>query len=61
MTSDALLVEARGAIRTIVLNRREQRNALPPAEWLRLADMLSEIATGQAARVISFRGTGGGA
>ena len=59
MTSDALLVEARGAIRTIVLNRPEQRNALPPAEWLRLADILAEIAADPAARVIVIRGAGG--
>ena len=59
MTSDALLVEARGAIRTIVLNRPDQRNALPPAEWLRLADLLGEIAADPGARVIVFRGAGG--
>ncbi len=59
MTSDALLVEARGAIRTIVLNRPDQRNALPPAEWLRLADVLAEIGADPGARVIVFRGAGG--
>ena len=59
MTSDALLVEARGAIRTIVLNRPEQRNALPPAEWLRLAEILGEIAADPGARVIVFRGAEG--
>ncbi|MDP8923173.1 MAG: enoyl-CoA hydratase-related protein [Chloroflexota bacterium] len=59
MTSDALLVEARGAVRTIVLNRPEQRNALPPDEWLRLAGILGEIAADGEARVIVFRGAGG--
>lgn len=59
MTSDALLVEARGAVRTIVLNRPEQRNALPPAEWLRLVDILGEIAEDPTARVIVVRGAGG--
>jgi enoyl-CoA hydratase/carnithine racemase len=59
MTSDALLVETRGAIRTIVLNRPEQRNALPPAEWLRLASVLGEIAADSTARAIVVRGAGG--
>ena len=59
MTSDALLVEARGALRTIVLNRPEQRNALPPAEWLRLADILGKIAADPGARAIVVRGAGG--
>ena len=59
MTSDALLVEARGAVRTIVLNRPEQRNALPPAEWLRLARILGQIAADPGARVVVVRGAGG--
>ena len=59
MATDALLVEARGPIRTIVLNRPEQRNAMPPTAWLRLAHVLSEIAADPAARVIVVRGAGG--
>jgi len=57
--SDAILLEARGAIRTITLNRPQQRNALPPADWLRLRDLLAEIAADRAARVIVLRGAGG--
>ncbi len=59
MTSDALLVESRGAIRTIMLNRPEQRNALRPAEWLRLAELLGGIAADADARVVVIRGAGG--
>ena len=59
MISAALLLEARGPIRTITINRPEQRNALPPAEWLRLRDLLDEIARDSAARVVVVRGAGG--
>lgn len=57
--SDALLLDARGLIRTITINRPDQRNSLPPAEWLRLAAMVREIATDREARVIVLRGAGG--
>jgi enoyl-CoA hydratase/carnithine racemase len=56
---DALLVEARGAIRTITFNRPDQRNALQPGEWLRLRDILTEIAGDESARLIVLRGAGG--
>jgi enoyl-CoA hydratase/carnithine racemase len=56
--SDILLVEARGPIRTVTLNRPEQRNALPPDAWLRLRDLLGEIAADRAARVVVLRGAG---
>jgi enoyl-CoA hydratase len=57
--SDALLVNARGPVRTITFNRPEQRNALPPAEWLRLRDVLDEIGRDPGARVVVLRGAGG--
>ena len=57
--SDALLVEARGSIRTITFNRPAQRTALPPVEWIRLRDILLEIADDPSARVIVVRGAGG--
>lgn len=56
---ESLLLEARGSIRTVTLNRPEQRNALPPDDWLRLRDLLGEIAVDAAARVIVLRGAGG--
>lgn len=56
--SDALLVEARGPIRTLTINRPEQRNSLPPAEWLHLRDILHEITADRDARVIVLRGAG---
>jgi enoyl-CoA hydratase/carnithine racemase len=56
--SDALLVDARGPIRTITIHRPEQRNSLPPSEWLRLATVLQAIASDPAARVIIIRGAG---
>ncbi|MBA2450890.1 MAG: enoyl-CoA hydratase/isomerase family protein [Chloroflexi bacterium] len=57
--SDQLLFDARGAVRTITFNRPSQRNALPPEGWLRLRDLLGEIATDAAARVVVLRGAGG--
>src|SRR6188508_2987145 len=57
--SDALLVEAHGLIRTITFNRPAQRNSLPPAEWLHLRDILTDLAAESAARVIVIRGAGG--
>jgi enoyl-CoA hydratase/carnithine racemase len=57
--SDALLLDAQGPIRTITINRPAQRNALPPAEWLHLRDLLTEIAGDRSARVIVVRGAGG--
>jgi len=56
--SDALFVLTRGPIRTIVINRPEQRNALPPAAWLHLRDLLADIAADRDARVIVLRGAG---
>ncbi len=57
--NDAILLEARGAVRTIILNRPQQRNALPPADWLRLRDALQAVAADREARVIVLRGAGG--
>lgn len=59
MGDDALLVEAVGPIRTITFNRPAQRNALKPDEWLRLRDLLVEIAADRSARAIVIRGAGG--
>lgn len=57
--NDAILLDARGAVRTITLNRPQQRNALPPADWLRLCDVLLAVAADRQARVIVLRGAGG--
>jgi enoyl-CoA hydratase/carnithine racemase len=57
--SDVLLLESRGPIRTMTINRPEQRNALKPAEWLQLRDLLGEIAADREARVVVLRGAGG--
>ena len=56
--SDVLLVESRGPIRTITINRPEQRNSLPPAEWLHLAELLRKLAADRSARVMVLRGAG---
>jgi enoyl-CoA hydratase/carnithine racemase len=56
--SDALLVDARGPIRTITFNRPAQRNSLPPAEWLHLCDILTDLAADRSARVVVIRGAG---
>lgn len=57
--TDVLLLEARGPLRIVTINRPEQRNALKPAEWLALRDLLTEIAADRAARVVIIRGAGG--
>jgi enoyl-CoA hydratase/carnithine racemase len=57
--SDTILLEARGPVRTITLNRPQQRNALPPSDWLHLRTVLQEIAADRGARVIVLRGAGG--
>jgi enoyl-CoA hydratase/carnithine racemase len=57
--SDVLLLESRGPIRMITINRPEQRNALKPAEWLQLRDLLGELAADREARVVILRGAGG--
>ncbi|MCC7367498.1 MAG: enoyl-CoA hydratase/isomerase family protein [Chloroflexi bacterium] len=57
--SDMLLVEARGAIRTVTINRPDARNSLPPAAWIELADLLHDLRTDREARVIVLRGAGG--
>ncbi|MFN8635623.1 MAG: enoyl-CoA hydratase-related protein [Chloroflexota bacterium] len=56
--SDTLLTESRGPVVTVTINRPEQRNALPPADWLRLRDLLVEIGRDSAARVVVLRGAG---
>lgn len=57
--SDALLAESRGPIRTLTMNRPQQRNALPPDDWLALRELLGEIAADRDARVVVLRGAGG--
>ena len=57
--TDQLLLDVRGPVRTIAFNRPEQRNALPPAGWLRLRDLLREIGDDPTARVVVLRGVGG--
>jgi enoyl-CoA hydratase/carnithine racemase len=57
--SDALLLDERGPIRTITFNRPEQRNSLPPDEWLRLRDLLDDVARDEHARVVILTGAGG--
>ena len=37
----------------------DQRNSLPPAEWLHLRDVLQELAADREARVVVLRGAGG--
>ncbi len=57
--ADALLVDRRGPTWTLTFNRPAQRNSLPPSEWLRLRDMLAQIAREPDARVVVLRGAGG--
>ncbi len=57
--SDDLLLESRGAVRTIIFNRPEQRNSLPPDSWLGLRDLLEEIGADGGARAVVLRGSGG--
>jgi len=58
MNRDILLVEERGYVRTLVLNRPEKRNSLSPELLIRLHETLEEFAQTDDVRAIVIRGSG---
>jgi enoyl-CoA hydratase/carnithine racemase len=58
MADNHVLVERKGAVLTITLNRPEKRNALTPAMYGVIADALTSAGEGSSVRVILLTGTG---
>jgi enoyl-CoA hydratase/carnithine racemase len=56
--SDHLVLERRGAIATLLLNRAEKRNALDLDMWSRLPDLVLDVADDDALKVLVVRGAG---
>ena len=57
--SDAILVERKGNVATITLNRPHKLNALTKPLWQRLGDLLIELGADESLRCIVLRGAGG--
>jgi len=58
MSEDTLLVERRGGVATVVINRPEQHNAVMRAMWRRLPAIFEELEAEGESRVIVLRGAG---
>lgn len=58
-STGALDVRREGPVAWIVLDRPDRRNALSPAMWAALPDLLRELDADPAVRVIGLRGAGG--
>jgi enoyl-CoA hydratase len=56
--SDCLLIEARGPLRIVTLNRPEQRNSANPELHRRLSEVWDELAEDAEARVVVLTGAG---
>jgi enoyl-CoA hydratase/carnithine racemase len=59
MATEAILVERRGDIATVVLNRPERMNALDKAMWMQLGAAILELDADEGVRCIVLRGAGG--
>jgi enoyl-CoA hydratase len=59
MPDDAVLMEKKGLVATIVLNRPEKRNSLNPEMLLRVAEYLNELSKDDNTRTVVIRGAGG--
>lgn len=59
MSTGTLTVRREGPVAWIVLDRPDRRNALSPAMWARLPELLHELDTDPDVRVIGLRGAGG--
>ncbi|MET4805943.1 enoyl-CoA hydratase-related protein [Limibacillus sp. MBR-115] len=57
--SDAILVERKGNVATVTLNRPHKLNALTKPLWQRLGDLLIELGADESLRCIVLRGAGG--
>ncbi|WP_375460048.1 enoyl-CoA hydratase/isomerase family protein [uncultured Enterovirga sp.] len=60
MTEPSVLVETHGAVRRLVLNRPEQRNALGHATIERMLDLFAEIERDAGVHAVILAGTGKG-
>lgn len=58
-TEDSLLVERRGAVGALTINRPERRNAVSYAMWRRLPGLLAELDADPEVRVVVVTGAGG--
>ncbi len=56
--NDHLLLEVRGAVATLVLNRAAKRNPISHDMWLRLPGLLDDVAADDAVKVLVVRGAG---
>jgi len=56
--SELVLVERNGDIATVILNRPEKLNALNRALWVRIGEVINELATEDSLRCIVLRGAG---
>lgn len=58
MADDLILIEKKGHIATLVLNRPEKRNSLNPTMLLKIAELLGELSKGDDIRTVVIRGAG---
>ena len=54
----SILIERRGDVATVILNRPDKRNALDRATWSRLADAVNELSDDGDLRCLVLRGMG---
>ncbi len=56
--NDHLVLEKRGAVATLILNRAEKRNPISHDMWSRLPDLVQAVADDDAVKVLVVRGAG---
>ncbi|MHC5560924.1 enoyl-CoA hydratase/isomerase family protein [Kocuria sp. U4B] len=59
MSTGTLAVHHEGLVAWVVIDRPERRNALSPAMWAALPELLGELDADPSVRVIGIRGAGG--
>ena len=59
MSNNTILVEKKGFVTTLVLNRPDKRNSLTPEMLLRIAQYLKEFTNDDSIRTVVIRGEGG--
>ena len=59
MSNNTILVEKKGFVSTLVLNRPDKRNSLTPEMLLRIAQYLKEFTNDDSIRTVVIRGEGG--
>ena len=58
MSDELILIEKKGLIATLILNRPEKRNSLNPRMLLKIAELLGELSKGDDIRTVVIRGAG---